>query len=168
MPAAVLERFVGDKGESDAYRALIAQLAIVTGAPDAAHGYFASPEELDEEDLLDEVISLGGGPAATDGADHEAVQRVLSAARDWYGGQVKVRHMLMTAPIARQYSFTAWPQVLDPSNDMRAVHPAAAELERACSDGTDDADVETLVRKVTQLLGPVISELQALGPRQLP
>ncbi|MBT2303445.1 response regulator [Variovorax paradoxus] len=51
---------------------------------------------------------------------------------------------------------------------VRAVHPAAAELERACSDGTDDADVETLVRKVAQLLGPVISELQALGPRQLP
>jgi CheY-like chemotaxis protein/HPt (histidine-containing phosphotransfer) domain-containing protein len=51
---------------------------------------------------------------------------------------------------------------------VRAVHPAAAELERACSDGTNDADVETLVRKVAQLLGPVISELQALGPRQLP
>jgi PAS domain S-box-containing protein len=51
---------------------------------------------------------------------------------------------------------------------VRAVHPAAAELERACSDGTDDADVETLVRRVAQLLGPVISELQALGPRQLP
>jgi HPt (histidine-containing phosphotransfer) domain-containing protein len=51
---------------------------------------------------------------------------------------------------------------------VRAVHPAAAELERACSDGTDDADMETLVRRVAQLLGPVISELQALGPRQLP
>lgn len=49
-----------------------------------------------------------------------------------------------------------------------AVHPAAAELELACSDGIDDADIETLVRKVAQLLGPVISELQALGPRQLP
>ena len=46
---------------------------------------------------------------------------------------------------------------------VRAVHPAAAELERACSDGTDDANVETLVRRVAQLLGPVISELQALG-----
>jgi PAS domain S-box-containing protein len=51
---------------------------------------------------------------------------------------------------------------------VSAVHPAAAELELACTDGTGDAGVETLVRNVAQLLGPVISELQALGPRQLP
>jgi CheY-like chemotaxis protein len=51
---------------------------------------------------------------------------------------------------------------------VSAVHPAAAELELACTDGTGDAGVETLVRNVAQLLDPVISELQALGPRQLP
>jgi PAS domain S-box-containing protein len=51
---------------------------------------------------------------------------------------------------------------------VSAVHPAAAELELACNDGTDDAGVETLVLNVAQLLGPVISELHALGPRQLP
>jgi len=32
---------------------------------------------------------------------------MLAAARDWYGGWLKVHHMLVTGPIARHYSFTA-------------------------------------------------------------
>ncbi|SHM36276.1 response regulator [Rhizobacter sp. OV335] len=46
---------------------------------------------------------------------------------------------------------------------VRAVHQAAAELERACIDEIDDAGVEPLLRKVERLLGPVMAELVALG-----
>jgi HPt (histidine-containing phosphotransfer) domain-containing protein len=51
---------------------------------------------------------------------------------------------------------------------VHAVHDAAAELERACNNGIDDAGAETLVRKVAQLLGPVVTELRTLGPRPTP
>jgi PAS domain S-box-containing protein len=51
---------------------------------------------------------------------------------------------------------------------VHAVHDAAAELERACNNGIDDAGAETLVRKVAQLLGPVVTELRTLGPRPSP
>jgi PAS domain S-box-containing protein len=46
---------------------------------------------------------------------------------------------------------------------MRAVHEAAAELERACHEEIDDAGVEPLLVKVDQVLNPVVAELRALG-----
>jgi len=46
-----------------------------------------------------------------------------------------------------------------------AVHPLAVELEQACARGADDAEVETMIEKLAQLLGPVIAALQSLGPR---
>jgi hypothetical protein len=110
LPAAVLERFVGDAGESDAYRALIAQLAIVTGAPHASQQYFSALEALEENEPIATVIAkLANDPVFQDVADHETVERILGAAQDWYGGELKVCHMLVTAPIARRYSFTARP-----------------------------------------------------------
>jgi CheY-like chemotaxis protein len=46
---------------------------------------------------------------------------------------------------------------------VRAVHQAAAELERACIDELDDAGIEPLLCKVERLLAPVMAELHALG-----
>jgi CheY-like chemotaxis protein/HPt (histidine-containing phosphotransfer) domain-containing protein len=43
-----------------------------------------------------------------------------------------------------------------------AVHEAAADLERACLAGADDAAIEPLVRNVDGRLGPVIEQLRAL------
>jgi PAS domain S-box-containing protein len=51
---------------------------------------------------------------------------------------------------------------------VHGVFQAAAELERACNNGIDDAGAETLLRKVAQLLDPVVTELRTLGPRQIP
>jgi PAS domain S-box-containing protein len=45
-----------------------------------------------------------------------------------------------------------------------AVHRAAAELERACIEEADAAEVETLVSKVVASLDPVIAELRTLQP----
>jgi hypothetical protein len=110
LPAEVLERFVGDRGESNAYRALIAQLAIVTGAPDASLHYFAALEGLGEgESLARAIEKLAADEAFTKGADHQTVRHILTAARDWGGAELTVRDMLVTAPIARRYSFTARP-----------------------------------------------------------
>jgi len=46
---------------------------------------------------------------------------------------------------------------------VRAVHQAAAELERACIDEIGDAGIEPLLSKVERLLAPVMAELHALG-----
>ena len=46
---------------------------------------------------------------------------------------------------------------------VRAVHQAAAELERACIDKLDDDAIEPLVRTVDRLLRPVMAELRTLG-----
>ena len=51
---------------------------------------------------------------------------------------------------------------------VSAVHPLAAELERACRDGVADAEVESMIEKLTGLLVPVISALQVLGPKPAP
>jgi PAS domain S-box-containing protein len=49
-----------------------------------------------------------------------------------------------------------------------AIHPLAVELEQAYAGGVDDAEVETMTEKLAQLLGPIISALQVLGPRPAP
>jgi PAS domain S-box-containing protein len=46
---------------------------------------------------------------------------------------------------------------------VRAVHHAAAELERACLDEVDDEGIEPLLRNVERLLRPVMAELLALA-----
>ncbi len=46
----------------------------------------------------------------------------------------------------------------------QAVQRAAAELERACDDGTDAAGLEALLQEVERPLVAVIAELQVLGP----
>ncbi len=44
---------------------------------------------------------------------------------------------------------------------VRDVQQAAAELERACNEGADDAGLETLVSNVIRVLDPVIAELRS-------
>jgi hypothetical protein len=110
LPPPLLEHFVGDNGESDDYRALVAQLAIVTAAPDSSMQYFSALETLEKGDSLAKVIEhLGADRAFQDGADHEVVERILATAREWYGRELRVEHMLLTARLARRYSFTARP-----------------------------------------------------------
>ena len=38
-----------------------------------------------------------------------ALWKSVPDAGAWYGGELKVHHMLVTAPIARRYSFTVRP-----------------------------------------------------------
>ena len=110
LPPAMLERFVGERGESDAYRALIAQLAIVTAAPESAQRYFSVLETGSADESLETVMTkLGADPAFSKGVDRETVHRILTVARDSPGAALSVGHMLVTAPIARRYSFTARP-----------------------------------------------------------
>lgn len=110
LPASLLERFVGDTGESAAYRALIAQLAIVTGAPNTSVQYFSVLETLDENEPLEKVIeTVTAELGFTDDEDHRTIKRVLEAVQKRYGGDLKVSHLRLTAPIARRYSFTARP-----------------------------------------------------------
>ena len=44
---------------------------------------------------------------------------------------------------------------------MHALEEAAAALERACSEGARDADIDGMVRKVTNILNEVVDELRA-------
>lgn len=44
-----------------------------------------------------------------------------------------------------------------------AVQQAAAALERACGEGTDEGDIERLLRDVERPLEAVVAELQSLG-----
>ena len=50
------------QGESGTYRALIAQLAVVTGAQDASQQYFSVLEALEEDEPLAKVIAKLGVP----------------------------------------------------------------------------------------------------------
>ena len=51
---------------------------------------------------------------------------------------------------------------------MHALEEAAAALERACSEGARDADIDDMVRKVTNILNEVIDELRANGSVRAP
>lgn len=111
LPPRVLERFVGTEGESETYRALVAQLALVTGAPEASQEYFLALERAAEDDTLSGVIkTLADVPAFQDRAEFGLVQRILALAEDGaYGRKLKVGQLRLTAPIVRRYSFTARP-----------------------------------------------------------
>ena len=44
---------------------------------------------------------------------------------------------------------------------MHALEEAAAALERACSEGARDADIDDMVREVTNILNEVVDGLWA-------
>lgn len=102
------QRLVGERGESDVYRSLIVQLAIVTGAPNVAPMYFMRIAQLPPADSIGAVHdSLQADAAFKDGHDADVVLRVLASARDWSGTALTVADLRLTASTARRYSFTA-------------------------------------------------------------
>ena len=110
LPAPVLERFVGAEGESEIYRALVVQLAVVTGAPEACQQYFEAMETREDDETLADVIEeLENDTVFQSRADHETVRRILALANDTAYGSLKVSQLRVSAPIARRYSFTARP-----------------------------------------------------------
>lgn len=103
------QRLVGEQGESDVYRTLIVQLAIVTGAPNIASHYFRCLNEMPVTDVVGVIHDrLVQDTAFENGRDAKVVLRVLASARDWPGATLSVENLLLTAPRVRQYSFTAW------------------------------------------------------------
>jgi hypothetical protein len=103
------QRLVGERGESDVYRALIVQLAIVTGAPNSAPMYFAHLAAMKGKEALSAVLDrLDLDVELKNVRDSEVVLRVMASARDWPGTALSVEHLRVTAPTARRYSFTAW------------------------------------------------------------
>ena len=103
------QRLVGERGESDVYRALVLQLAIVTGAPSAAPLYFRVLAEMKDDDVLSAVCERAENDEALEQArDRDVVLRVLASARDWPGTALRVEDLRLIAPTAWRYSFTAW------------------------------------------------------------
>jgi hypothetical protein len=110
LPQAQLERFVGGHGESLAYRALIVQLAIVTGAPEASMPFFQALAACEAGRPLRELeAALQQDEPFMRAADHPVARRILAAACDWPGTALNAGHLAQTAPLARRYSFTARP-----------------------------------------------------------
>lgn len=103
------QRLVGERGESDVYRALVLQLAIVTGAPSAAPLYFRVLEAMKGDDVLSAVCEkVENDDALKQVGERDVVLRVLASARDWPGTALCVEDLRLIAPTARRYSFTAW------------------------------------------------------------
>jgi hypothetical protein len=103
------QRLVGERGESDVYRALVLQLAIVTGAPSAAPLFFRILGTMMDEEALPAVWErLESDRALKQLRDRDVVLRVLASARDWPGTALCVKDLRRVAPTARRYSFTAW------------------------------------------------------------
>jgi HPt (histidine-containing phosphotransfer) domain-containing protein len=131
------------------------------------------PESASDRSRTDPLAGLTGidrhaGVAATMG-DEALYRRLLQMFRDReadFPERFRAAHSMGQKAAAMRMAHDL--KSLTGALAVCAVHPAAAELERACGDGIDDASVETLVRKVAQLLDPVISELRALGPRHTP
>jgi KAP family P-loop domain len=56
LASGTRQRLVGERGESDVYRSLIVQLAIVTGAPSAAPLYFTQLEAMEGDEAISAVL----------------------------------------------------------------------------------------------------------------
>jgi KAP family P-loop domain len=101
---------VGAGAEGELYRALVLQLAVVTGAPVACQHYFAAIEALKDDQTLIQVIDkLKGDTLLQSQPDRETVRKILEVATAAKYGSLKVSQLRVSAPIARRYSFTARP-----------------------------------------------------------
>jgi hypothetical protein len=107
----LLAEFVGGHGESASYRGLVAQLAIVTGAPEACQRYFAMLETLKKDDSLSRLTAeLDKDEEFLQSTDFATVRDILSSAKhSTYGAELTVAQLRSTASIARRYSFIARP-----------------------------------------------------------
>lgn len=74
-------------GEEDLYRALIAQLASVTGAPDKAPSYFARLASFDGQAALPALHKALADDEAFKSKDARLVLRILESAGNWGGGR---------------------------------------------------------------------------------
>jgi len=108
LPPNVLDDFVGSQGESDDYLAMIAQLAIVTGACDASRPYFSALDGLKQTggSIEDIKTKLASDSSFQGSDDHKIVTDILDSTNSRSPG-MKVENMLRMAPFARRYSFTA-------------------------------------------------------------
>ena len=113
LPSQMLETLVGDRGESHMYGALIAQLAIVTGAPTAAAHFFA---RLNNQNPSESLLSLRTGLShdAEFNAQPEAglIGKILDTLLErgangsgFVGAQFVVGDLQALAPTAQRYSF---------------------------------------------------------------
>jgi peptidoglycan hydrolase-like protein with peptidoglycan-binding domain len=107
-----LDALVGKNGESDKYRAIIGQLAIVTGAPTLADEYFEAlgpPERQDGmtvaqlEAALKKPLRVRKSP---EWKGIEGALRVLKNARD---SEAMISAMRESAGVVKRYSFSARP-----------------------------------------------------------
>ena len=108
LPATLFEGFVGQNGEGKAYRSLIAQLAIVTGAPDASMSFFNVIASCKPTQTLSEMMHMLKNDDQFKGcSDSRLVEEILDQTIEWPGSPLLVEHLTQTASIARRYSFTA-------------------------------------------------------------
>ena len=118
LPPDILERLVGEGGESHVYGALIAQLAIVTGAPEAAGHFFTRLAEQKAGDSLQSLRTTLSSDAVFDAyPDAELVRQILETLQQrganssgFIGAQFVAGDLQALALTARRYSFATPPR----------------------------------------------------------
>lgn len=118
LPPGILEKLVGECGESHVYGALIAQLAIVTGAPEAAAYFFMRLAEQKAGDSLLSLRTTLSSEAAFDAyPDAELVRQILETLQQrgangsgFIGAQFVAGDLQALALTARRYSFATPPR----------------------------------------------------------
>jgi hypothetical protein len=120
LEAAESENCVGGLGERLVYRALLAQLAIVTGAPVAASRYFERLDATKAGSLsafIKELMDAGGGFGPDPSGESRTVFETLALLQRWApqgatppaDQKALLKELKAQAPRARRYSFTARP-----------------------------------------------------------
>lgn len=124
LPLHEHETLVGGEGEQTAYRALLTQLAIVTGAPAIAPVYFDHlaalaagnlAEAREYKGLADLIAALGEDDRVTASTEAAPLLGALQILRDSVAPQglgnapALLATLHNTASVARRYSFTARP-----------------------------------------------------------
>jgi hypothetical protein len=123
LQPAMLETLVGDQGDSRAYGALIAQLAIVTGAPMASARFFTL---LSERKAGDSLLSLRtavlNDTVLNAYPDGRLIQQILQTLQDrgangsgFIGAEFVAGDLQALAPTAQRYSFATPPSAISVS-----------------------------------------------------
>lgn len=103
---------VGKRGKSLNFRALLAQLAIVTGAPNVANDYFAALQELAATSESLAQLRKALSERFPNGGEQRTVRDVIQYLQDhdFERGKPSVDALVQQAKYARRYSFTAQPR----------------------------------------------------------
>jgi len=115
LPQPIFDALVGERGGAPGYRALLTQLAIVTGAPQTAQLYFTALRSVPEQHETLEALSdrLAHDQQLTDAGDWYIIQGALAALlafsreRGVDIGEAMVQQLRSVASIASRYSFLA-------------------------------------------------------------